>query len=137
MRICCFSLFYIIVNWKSFGFGLLVRQNKKFEDIVLGPGSEISTRHPPNAIKLLAVAGEIIITTLADRENASDGNREPVPSCLISWHLMPPCLSIPLIDAFRQLGMHNDSYACCIMFQFVWDRRHGGEKKKRSTAWRY
>ena len=25
-RICCFSLFYIIVNWKPFGFGLLVRQ---------------------------------------------------------------------------------------------------------------
>ena len=47
--------------------------------ILIKAGSEISTRHPPNAGKVLAVAGEIIRTpaTLAGRENASDGNREP------------------------------------------------------------
>ena len=29
--ICCFSL-YIIVNWRSLCFGLILRQNKQFED---------------------------------------------------------------------------------------------------------
>ena len=30
---CCFSLPYLLVNWMSVAFGVLVRQNKQFEDI--------------------------------------------------------------------------------------------------------
>lgn len=34
MKICCFSLFYIIINWISLSFWLLVGQNKTFKDFI-------------------------------------------------------------------------------------------------------
>lgn len=36
MRICSFSLSYIIVNEIPSDFGLMVRQNKSFEDVSMG-----------------------------------------------------------------------------------------------------
>ncbi len=39
MKICCFSLSKMIVNWISLSLGLLIRQNKPSEDIPWAPGA--------------------------------------------------------------------------------------------------
>ena len=38
LQICCFSLFALKQTEEYFGFGLLVRQKKKFKDATLGSG---------------------------------------------------------------------------------------------------